>query len=115
VSVTASFGSCRQFSSRRLQAQGGVFTWLHGEKAHERTVDEHLQALFARSPEGYLGVRPPLMYRASLDRSQAPRLLRLLADEGVTGATVFPGYEGVVKAMREEGWWRANKGWTHKH
>lgn len=39
--------------------------------------------------------------RFNLRTTQARRLLRLLSYEGITGASMFPGADGVVKAMRE--------------
>ena len=37
---------------------------------------------------------------------QSPVLLRLLAKEGVSGASLFPGYAGVAAGMHEERYWR---------
>lgn len=34
---------------------------------------------------------------------KAPKLLRLLSYEGITGATVVPGYAGVTRSLEE---WR---------
>jgi hypothetical protein len=91
----------------RLHAQAGVFTWLHGEKADERTVDGHVAAVAAQR-EAFIperaGVRRPYMRCLRLDRKHAPTLLKLLADEGVTAATAFPDYAGVVQAMKERAW-----------
>lgn len=40
-----------------------------------------------------------------LPHSEARQLLRLLSDEGVDGASMFPGADGVVRAMRERVLW----------
>lgn len=42
------------------------------------------------------------LFLFTLPTDEAPRALRLLAKAGVTAATLFPGYAGVVKAMREQ-------------
>ena len=47
----------------------------------------------------------PALRRLALPVEEAPKLLRLLADEGITGASMYPGADGVVKAMREEALW----------
>ena len=50
------------------------------------------------------GQTTPAMRRFQLPLSQAPHLLTLLARERITGARFFPGYDGVVKALRERKW-----------
>jgi hypothetical protein len=45
------------------------------------------------------------MYHFTLPIDEAPRLLRLLALEGISASTLFPGYGGVVKALQEESLW----------
>jgi hypothetical protein len=48
------------------------------------------------------------MKQVVLPRTHAPRLLRLLSYAGINGSSMFPGYEGVVKRMREEALWDRN-------
>ncbi len=50
------------------------------------------------------GLTAPVMRRFQLLLRDAPPLLTLLARERVTGARFFPGYDGVVKALRERKW-----------
>jgi hypothetical protein len=98
----------------RLHAQGGLFSWLHGELAHERTVDEHVAILAASLATAttpnverrklWDSLRGPYMRCFSLDRSHAPALLKMLANEGITAATTFPDYAGVAQTMRERAW-----------
>lgn len=42
------------------------------------------------------------LYLFTLPTEEACRALRLLAKAGVTAATLFPGYAGVVRSMREQ-------------
>ncbi len=91
-------------SNVRLHAQGGVFTWLRGEDAHETTVDEHVRKLAEKGAAGP-GFEGAVMRCFTLAASEAPKLLRLLSYEGVTAASVYPGYEGVVQAMAERSLW----------
>lgn len=93
--------------NERLHAQAGLFTWLRGERPHTTAVEELVASLVAADPEWLMRsppLNPPFMRCLTLDRLQAPLLLRLLADDGVTAATVFPGHEGVVRAMKEKAW-----------
>lgn len=91
-------------SNERLHAQGGVFTWLRGEDAHDATVDTHTAKL-AELHGPRLGFIGAVMRCFTLEATEAPKLLRLLSYEGVTAATIYPGYEGVVRAMEERSLW----------
>lgn len=78
-----------------LRAQSGLFTLL------VRGDDMEIKGYVA-SQRG----RPKLR-RFSLPRSEAPNLLRELSVEGIDGASMFPGPDGVVKAMKERGLWQS--------
>lgn len=47
----------------------------------------------------------PSLYCLSLPKSEAPHLLRYLAFQGYDGATMFPGFDGAVKSIRESYNW----------
>ena len=109
-------------SNPNLHAQQGLFTRTQGENAHRFPVDEFVklaadaaqswtlepwQHAAGRNPNA---VGRPIMRCLRLPQREAPKLLRLLAYEGVTGSTMFPGYEGVVRAMKEEVLWDARRG-----
>jgi hypothetical protein len=83
-----------------LRAQAGVFTYLRPHESDELVhgIDELLPRLRARA------IAIPTLWRITLPVSQAGMLLRLLALEGVDGAAMFPGADGVVRAMRETRW-----------
>jgi hypothetical protein len=49
------------------------------------------------------------LYKFVLPPTEAANLLRLIAKHGVTGATLFPGFDGVVRAMAEEDHWRGRR------
>ncbi len=105
------------WSNPNLHAQQGLFTRSEGENAHRLAVDEIISrmAVAAESWEykrwhDDQGRNPkligrPVMRRITVPQSEAAKLLRLVAHEGVTGATMFPGYEGVIRALREDGLW----------
>lgn len=75
-----------------LRAQSGLFTILSSEI--DETVEDYA-----------VGQACPRILRVHLPRSQASTLLELLADEGIHGASLFPGTDGVVKAMKERALW----------
>jgi hypothetical protein len=51
------------------------------------------------------GEQNPL-FKLVLPASESGRLLRLLARHGITAATMFPGYDGVVRALDERTFWK---------
>jgi hypothetical protein len=85
-----------------LSAQAGLFTVVRD--AHE---DVSLESVIRDSSEneGWLLPMLPVMRKLTLPHSEARRLLRLLALDGVNAATVFPGYGGVVASLEEERLW----------
>ena len=44
----------------------------------------------------------PIVYHFTLPASKAARLLWLIAKEGITAATLFPGYGGAARAVKEK-------------
>jgi FRG domain len=108
-------------SNPNLHAQQGLFTRTEGENGHRHPVDDFVKLAAVAAQSWKLtpwyreqGLDPnaiprPLMRCLRLPQRDAPQLLRLLAYEGVTGATTFPGYEGVVRAMKEEALWNPRR------
>jgi len=85
-----------QSSNANLNAQKGIFTLLQLEPLN-------FSALFRRDPLDTLPFEPPLdFFHFTLPVAQAPRLLRLLALDGICASTLFPGYNGVVDALKEQ-------------
>jgi hypothetical protein len=46
------------------------------------------------------------LFKMVLHAGQGPRLLRLLARHGIFAATMFPGYDGAARAVREKKLWK---------
>jgi len=82
-----------------LRAQSGLFTWWISDGTEDLSLDEYI-AWLARKWNRNIGLR-----RFLLPVIEAPRLLRLLALEHINGATMFPGVDGIVRAMRERTLW----------
>lgn len=100
-----------------LRAQRGLFTQLSGVRGHLTCVESFVETALLAAKTWDLkpyhdaeGLNPnrvprPVLRCLTLPREQAPKLLRFLAYEGATGATMYPGYDGVVLGMREEALW----------
>jgi hypothetical protein len=52
-----------------------------------------------------VGEEGTLLSRHTLRAEEASRLLRILACEGVTSASVFPDFGGVVRSLKDVGLW----------
>lgn len=91
-------------TNRFLHAQSGLFTvQVIGVEPASSPIDRQpfdtlMVGLLAEAgvPSG-----GPAFYRFRLPRAEAPKLLWLLARERCTGATCFPGFDGVARLMRE--------------
>jgi hypothetical protein len=84
-----------------LRAQGGLFTVDNPAQFDWNDATDHVPM------DEKLTRRPwtaPVMRRFQLSLREAPHLLTLLARERITGAKLFPGYDGVVRALRERKW-----------
>lgn len=95
-------------SNPNLHAQSGLFTaWFADNTAPtmELIVEELLDIMRAH-PETAWRAGPPLK-RLTLPWSEAPKVLRFLSNEQVDAARLFPGRDGVVRFLAEQGMWDA--------
>jgi FRG domain-containing protein len=84
-----------------LAAQRGIFTLY--------TQRNHLDTDLDRRPLDVViddGNSSQLMLHFTLPVDQAPVLLRLLAKEHVSAASLFPGFAGAAAALAERRYWR---------
>ena len=87
-----------------LHAQEGVFTLYRqadtepGKPPDRKPLNESLEIDPVLSKTAR---ESPMLYNFTLPATQADRLLWLLAKEGITAATLFPGYDGVALAVKE--------------
>jgi hypothetical protein len=105
-------------SNPNLAAQSGLFTLdrLATEGVGlERTLPHLVQRYLSKRMRTKarealieaLGVKRgyPVFYKFTLPHSEAPKLLRLLALEGIHAASMFPGHRGVVESLVERHYW----------
>jgi hypothetical protein len=85
-----------------LAAQDGLFTIHHSEE--NLSLERFLAGAKFVPDAARMRLR-----RLTLPVEQAGRLLRLLSYEGIDGASMFPGADGVVQAMRERALWDQRK------
>ena len=84
-------------SNENLRAQQGLFTIFRPRKG---PYDLPVEELAREGP-----VLDYKLHRFDLPWTFAPRLLRLLALDGVTAASLFPGYKGVVASLYDQDLW----------
>ena len=90
-------------SNPNLRAQTGLFTYLRD--GHIVAVDEYLASIKGKFTALEEHVPLPWLRRLTLPARHAAALLRFLSYSGIHGASMYPGYEGVVRRLREEGLW----------
>jgi hypothetical protein len=88
-------------SNPNLHAQAGVFVvWERAEQP--LSLDEAIEVWALRTSD-LETLEMPVLYRFEMPQAEAPELRRLLSYYNVDAARLFPGCEGVVRAIREEG------------
>jgi hypothetical protein len=93
-------------SNPNLHAQGGIFV---AEAVDPNDPDqvlrpEPLNEILSRR-WGRTGSSDPVMRHLTMPVAEAGKLLRLLHEESVCAATVYPGFKGVADSMNERRFW----------
>lgn len=93
-------------SNPNLHAQGGVFTTERIAPAdyNKPVLVQSVDALVAARCRR-MKTAVPVMVHLTLPTNQAGALLRLLHQEGISAATMFPGYQGVADSLAERALW----------
>jgi hypothetical protein len=98
-------------ANANLRAQRGVFV-LHRPAGAIDFGSRFTCTPFEQKSE--LAGKSKELIQFTLPAHEAPRLLRLLAKDGICGGGLFPSYEGAAKAAREETWWDCSDPvWEH--
>jgi hypothetical protein len=91
-----------------LHAQAGLFT-LGLESAGSPKMSDPVSLVsvddLVLKTAVESGFELPMMYKLTLPRSEAGTLLKWLAHEPITGATLFPGLDGVARDVRDRRRW----------
>jgi hypothetical protein len=93
--------------NRNLAAQRGVHLLYRPNEAPQPLsivrrdpFDDALQRVYVSARD-----HTTALYKFMLDPAEAGHLMALLARHGATGATLFPGFDGVSRALWEEDQW----------
>jgi hypothetical protein len=94
-----------------LHAQEGLFT-LHmsggnDDIADGTPFDDVLMQMSSKLGERFVWT-PADMLRFTLPKIEAPRLMKLLAAEGVSAAKLLPGFGGAAQAVLDRQYWPSN-------
>ena len=93
-------------SNPNMHAQGGLFTvdMTRPASGSSSVYRKPLDNLIARTLERR-GIPFPVMRRITAPVSKANAILRLLGGHGVSAASVYPGFAGVVQYLEEWNLW----------
>lgn len=93
-------------SNPNLHAQGGIFTteMLTRTAFHKPVNCKPVNVLIEKEWRA-LHCTDPVMGHFKLPCSEARKLLRLLNQEGINAATIYPGYKGVADSLTERELW----------
>jgi hypothetical protein len=100
-------------ANRNLQAQKGAFTAVvrRAKRDDPPTVSPLnllIREVLAKADRAWLMNHvkdAPVIQKLTLPATEAPKLLRLLASEHVDGNSLFPGFDGVARAITERTLW----------
>jgi hypothetical protein len=93
-------------SNANLRAQQGLFTLLEAQEDRAAVpLDRILPEIYPPIPGKADHLARPVLLKAELETTHAPRLLRLLAIHGIDAAHLFPGFGGVVDSLKDELLW----------
>lgn len=92
-------------SNPNLHAQGGLFTVDRKRCESDGPVVAEPVEQVIEAKRLALSHPEPVMRLLKLPQAEAPALLRILREHGVSAATVFPGHAGVVKSLEERRLW----------
>lgn len=104
---TITFATAASAENPNLRAQRGFFTLI----TEERRLDQAFESV----THDATGVR---FRKLTLPAAEAGQLLRLLGRFGISGASVYPSYDGVVRQMRERALWpeaTVQEDWHERH
>lgn len=98
-------------SNRNLHAQAGLFTLVgfSDEPQHDDEFMPTLDSIVFNTPVEHVACdrqahRAPALIKYTLPASEAGVLLRYLAIDGVSGATIYPDASGAARAVNERAW-----------
>jgi len=100
-----------RFSNPNLRAQSGVFTLLtdHARQPHDAALlpalDEIVSQIHAQRERSGHSYSFPSLLKLEVPSSEAPKVLRYLAYEWISGTYLYPGLDGVVRGIRERAFW----------
>lgn len=93
-------------SNPNLHAQGGVFTTQPVVSSEfDKRVDVSATDTLVKKRWAKLKCNAPVMMHFTLPRREAGKVLRLLHQEGVSSATLYPGHQGVAESLAERALW----------
>lgn len=98
------------FNQNLRYQRGCLMVWRKGAEPQQAFDRVPLEILLSEEAEraGIMG--PPIFLKFTAPSSESGALLQLLSLRQVDGATLFPGFDGVARVVRERPYWDGYKG-----
>lgn len=96
-------------SNPNLNAQRGLFTLSNLQVIRSGGKDDFqpLDDLVCNNSKNPLEIIAPVMFSFTVPATEAGKILWLVAKEGVSAASLFPGYYGVARSLEEKIYWKS--------
>jgi hypothetical protein len=89
-----------------LRAQRGcLMVWRKGAKAEAPMSSARLEVLLSEEADRAGTMGPPIFYKVTVPQTESGALLQLLSMHELDGATLFPGFDGAARVVRERVYW----------
>ena len=99
-------------SNPNLRAQRGcLMVWRKRAKASQSFEEARLEHVLSdEASRAAMKPSPPVFYKLTVPQVEAGPCLELLSQFGLDGNTMFPGYDGAARVVRERVYWSGLKG-----
>jgi len=98
------------FNQNLRYQRGCLMVWRKGAKPDQAFDRVPLEVLLSEEAERAGVTGPPIFLKFTAPSTESGALLQLLSLRQVDGATLFPGFDGVARVVRERPYWQGYRG-----
>jgi hypothetical protein len=102
------------FNENLRSQRGCLMVWRKGAKAEQIFERRPLEVMLSEEADRAGVAGPPIFVKLTAPQEESGSLLQLLSLRLVDGASIFPGFDGVARVVRERVYWNGYKGTNSK-